>query len=282
LKAGSSEKSPKWYTRPSGILLHGPKGTGKSLLLSKIAASRWGKVSQIYPSAGSSAVRKLFAEAKKAAGEGRRSIILVDQMEKWASSSGDAGIGDALDDEMRLLSTTLFSRNILVVGATNQLSDLPDYLRGPRTFKIEIDVPTPDVRGRIEILECLKDSEDVASGDLLALIGRKTHGYTGSDLELLLWTANSMAEERVDQERYPISNGVNGSSEPLKTLHAQDEAGHQLTEDDFDRALLKVRPSAMREFSLEVPKVKWSDIGGQEEVKRRLRQAVDWPLKVRV
>ena len=282
LRAGSSERSPHWYTRPLGFLLHGPKGTGKTLLLEKISRSGWGQVYHLYPSLGSSSVRKLFAEAKKSSSKGQHSLILVDQMEKWASRSGEGSIGDALDDEMRLLSTTSVSRYILVVGATSQLTDIPDYLRGPRTFKIEIDVPTPDMPGRIEILKCLRGSELLASDALLETIGGKTHGYTGLDLELLLWTANGIAEEHVYQQKQSLSNGVYGSTEALEPSKSPQDnrAEHILTEDDFNQALLRVRPSAMREISLDVPRVKWSDIGGQEEVKKRLRQAVEWPLKV--
>ena len=277
LLAGEDTRSIDWFSRPTGLLLHGPKGTGKTLLLDRIAATGWGKVLHVDCSTSIVALRKVFADAKLV----RPSLVVIDQMEILTSRTGDLTFAAVLSHEMGSLRNDSGSAQVLVVGATSQLGDIPDILRGPNAFQFEIEIPIPDTQARIDILKCLTKTPISADDPLLESYGSKTHGYTGADLWTLLWTANCIAASRRRQRASQLNCFLtNGDREKAlgKDLPTTD-LSHGLLGEDFEKALFRTRPSAMREISLEVPQVKWSDIGGQEEVKQCLREAVEWPLR---
>ncbi|KAI9848230.1 MAG: AAA+-type ATPase [Thelocarpon superellum] len=234
------EADHSWFTRPAGLLLYGAKGTGKTMILDRIAATSWGTVFRIDFPRTAMAIRKTFAEARKS----QRSIIIFDHLETLISKGGaPSGEGDAavvLSSEMKCLNTSLEGPQILVVGATNRIADLDETLRSPGPFEFEIEIPIPDAVARVEILKSITKTPPDAIDPLLEDLGQRSHGYTGADLRILLRTANCV---------------------------------------DVDQAMLRIRPSAMREIFLEVPAIKWSDIGGQEEIKRSLTEAVEWPIK---
>ena len=271
-----------WFTRPTGMLLHGPRGTGKTLILEKLAATSWGQIFRIEGSRSVSSVRKTFIEAKKHA----RSIIIIEQLESLAPKSGrntvDTDIALTLGTEMRLLNTKPESPQVLVVGATNQISDVDESLRSPGPFEFEVEIPIPDRDARIEILKCLTKLPQNEPNTLLEKSGERTHGYTGSDLRTLLRIAKCEAADRrrgCSKRDATRLDGVNHNNQSDGHTQANKNARHGLIDQDIEKAMLRVRPSAMRELILEVPKVNWSDIGGQERVKRSLREAVDWPLR---
>ncbi|KAK4996102.1 AAA+-type ATPase [Elasticomyces elasticus] len=181
---------------------------------------------------------------------------------------------------------------VLVVGATSNPSSVNKSLRSLRRFKYEVEVTVPDVKARIEILKAFRntDADHIVSDDVLQTVGEKTHGFAGQDLNDLYERALDGACERTNKEHQDwihIRNGYgNGhrspdmASEASQTESEQDKELVTLRLADFEKPLLQVRPTAMREIFLETPKVRWSDIGGLAEVKQALTEVIERPLKI--
>ncbi|KAI9832717.1 MAG: AAA+-type ATPase [Phylliscum demangeonii] len=278
-----------WEPRPGGILLFGSTGTGKSMLLEKIAALGWGKVFYLdrpmVKSSGqeaAAAIKKIFSDAKSYP----RSVVIMDNLEQLASKEGrqDGDIHEAatLQAAFKSLDAVAMESQVLVVAATSRIHDLDASLRRPKCFAYEIEIPIPNAMARKEILKSIVGVSLSAEDALLDDLGERTHGFTGSDLDALMFKAGWEAKRR--RRARPETNGDpvvddgqhSRSSEPGRS-HGK---GHGLCPEDIERAMLVVRPTAMREVFLEVPKVRWTDIGGQDHVKRSLREAIEWSLKV--
>lgn len=286
-------KMPPWFRRRrGGILLHGPAGTGKSLLLENIASAPWRKVLYLDDSTmgrnvadGEASVRKLFAAAR----ENQPSVVIADQLETIASK---AGMSDGLRASSMLyalrreLDASKDSK-VLFVATTRRLIDIDESLRVPGRLEFEIEIPIPNANARIEILKVLQALNPTTSNPVLERLGERTHGYVGADLASLLLAAGEKAESRY-VERFQIEGvhdtKVNGLGPQLGTPPPTSEENGEIlvevTEADLDHALTVTEPTAMREVFLETPKVRWGDIGGQQTVKQSLREAVEWPFKV--
>lgn len=277
-------------TPPRGILLFGPPGTGKTLLLKAIASEidakcfvLNGSVVGKYMGESEAAVRKVFAEARK----NQPAIVFVDEIDSLAPKRG-AGDGS----EGRVVATLLTEMDgmdyvsedgspvkVVVVAATNRPNAIDEALRRPGRLDREIEIGIPDVDSRKEILGLLMrelpfEGEDGREkGEFVKALAGRTHGFVGADLESLVRTGFTVGLKRL---------GVGRSMEEVGdgNMQNQDKQEVVLREEDIEAALKDVRPTAMREIFLEPPKVRWSDIGGQEEVKQRLREAVEWPLTV--
>ena len=288
-------KMPPWFRRRrGGILLHGSAGTGKSLLLENIASAPWHKVLYLDDSTlgrhvgdGEAAVRKVFAEAH----QNQPSVIIVDQLEtiatKAVNSEGFRASG-MLYALRRELDASRDSK-VLFIATTRRLIDIDESLRVPGRLEFEIELPIPDANARIEILKVLQGLEVATNNPiLLERLGERTHGYVGADLAALLLSAGETAESRcIDQtrQREACDTNVNGCrpmvGEPPDLSKETEGLLVEVTEADLDHALSVTEPTAMREVFLETPKVRWEDIGGQHTVKQSLREAVEWPFKVR-
>lgn len=274
-------------TPPRGILLYGPPGTGKTLLLKAIASEISarcyvlnGSVVGKYLGESEAAIRKVFAEARK----NQPAVVLMDEADSIAPKRGE---GDG--NEGRIVSTILTEMDgmsygdsgsaeamkLVVVAATSRPNAIDQALRRPGRFDREVEIGIPNVDSRREILEILTRDIDFSSEQpkevTIKTLAAKTHGFVGADLEAVVRTAFTSALKRLEQDDLDLST---------LTLNNTPETQPQLLlrEEDIDSALKDVRPTAMREIFLEPPKVHWSDIGGQEEVKQRLREAVEWPL----
>lgn len=142
------------------------------------------------------------------------------------------------------------------IASANDPNSVDNALRRPGRLDKELEIGIPTIAQRLDILRKLLEREgsspDTLSDALLARIAEKTHGFVGADLALVVKEAKLLALNMTD-----------GS----------------LTEDHIVAAASKVRPSALREVTLDVPKVSWDDIGGQEEVKQKLRESIELPLK---
>jgi len=274
-------------TPPRGILLYGPPGTGKTLLLKAIASEISarcyvlnGSVVGKYLGESEAAIRKVFAEARK----NQPAVVFMDEADSIAPKRGESD-----GNEGRIVSTILTEMDrmsygdsesaevvkLVVVAATSRPNAIDQALRRPGRFDREVEIGIPNVDSRREILEILTRDIDFSNGQLkeatIKALAAKTHGFVGADLEAVVRTAFTSALKRLERDHIDLSTlTLNGTLETHPQI--------LLREEDIDSALKDVRPTAMREIFLEPPKVRWSDIGGQEEVKQRLREAVEWPL----
>ncbi|KAI2995130.1 hypothetical protein CBS147346_10120 [Aspergillus niger] len=275
---------PSFYEHSRGILLYGPKGTGKTALLEQIKAAGWRQTFHIGSSAfgrnigdAESKLRNVFQEAMRC----QPSAILIDQVEFIAprrTSLDSQSLASVLCECIDATKNAF----ILIVAATRHPNDVDDALRTPHRLATEIELHIPTAHDRAQILRAICGGPSPALSDtLIDMIAEKTHGYVGADLFALLQLISRKARQRqmsefelrVSDERTPSDNAVEGpiTQEPGTAIHIKDV--------DVLSALQETRPTAMREVFLETPKVRWSDIGGQHEIKRRLQKAVERPLK---
>ncbi|KAI5970686.1 AFG2 [Candida margitis] len=257
---------------PRGILLYGPPGTGKTMLLrcaandinAHILTINGPSIVSKYLGETENAIREIFEEAAQF----QPSIIFMDEIDSLVPSRNSDDSGET---ESRVVATLLTmmdgmdnSGKIVVVGATNRPNAIDIALRRPGRFDQEIEIGIPDVEARQDILQKQFDKMNKNKYDLteenIVLVAAKTHGYVGADLTALCREAVMKAINR------GLANGT--QQENIK-----------VTLDDLFEALGEIRPSAMREIFLEMPKVYWSDIGGQEELKRKLVEVVQLPLE---
>ena len=257
-------------TPPRGILLHGPPGTGKTMLLRAVAAETNAHVLTIngpsivskYLGETESALRDIFNEARKY----QPAIIFIDEIDSLAPSRSSDDSGEV---ESRVVATLLTlmdgvgdSGRLVVVAATNRANAIDSALRRPGRFDQEVEIGIPDVEARNDILKLQFERmkrHNLSDQDIFNLASR-THGYVGADLVAL-------CRECVMKT---IQRGLK-SSTPNSSLN--------VTTEDVELALPEIRPSAMREIFLEMPKVYWKDIGGQDELKIKLREMIQLPLE---
>ncbi|KAK7554691.1 AAA family ATPase [Phyllosticta citricarpa] len=304
------QKYPALLKNSTGILLHGPSGTGKSLLLRQLSEAPWRKVINVDEPAGSSekshsALRKAFDEAVKA----QPSLLVLDKLEHFAprieeGASSRVSLAGCIAAEIEKLGTA----RVLVVGTVTKLVNVDPVLRTPQHFSDEIEVPVPDSRARIEILKVLQDQDWPIRDWVAEEIGGRTHGFVGRDLLALYNKALKRAvDRRLEQEKRFSVNRLEQSFDAMKIENREHEdtnepqqregdaqeaveteleeeyydflAPAQVKLEDFEAALLQVRPTAMNEVFLETPKVRFSDIGGSDSVKQALREVTEWPFR---
>ncbi|GAD94867.1 AAA family ATPase, putative [Paecilomyces variotii No. 5] len=272
---------PTFYEHSKGILIYGPKGTGKTSLLRQVEAAGWKKSFTIGTSTisrnageGETKLRKIFQEALRS----QPSVILIDQVEFIApkkSSSDSSSLGSVLCETLDGIK----GAHILVVAATRHPNDVDDALRTPHRLAIEVELPVPTAADRAEILRAIRGPSSEPSEQMIDIIAEKTHGYVGADLFALLQLACRKARNRHILESESISGGNTESSVPVANEADSGLVPVKISEADVLSALQDIRPTAMKEVFLETPKVRWSDIGGQHDIKRRLQKAVQRPLQ---
>ena len=263
---------------PKGVFLYGPPGTGKTLIARAVANETDAYFTHIsgpeimgkFYGESEARLRSVFEDAQAHA----PAIIFIDEIDSIAPKREEMGGEKQVERRVvaQLLSLLdgLESRGqVIVIGATNIPNTIDPALRRPGRFDREISIPIPDKNGRLEILEIhtrgMPLAEDVSREKLAEI----THGFVGADLEALAREAAMSALRKIlpkiDFEMAEI---------PYETLMKL-----EVTMDNFRDAMKEVEPSAIREFFVEVPDVKWSDVGGLEEIKEELKEAVEWPLK---
>ncbi|KAJ5734195.1 ATPase [Penicillium malachiteum] len=267
----------------------GPKGTGKTSLLQQIEKAGWRQVFNVNSaSLGRSTsesevkLRNMFQEAARS----QPSVIIIDQLDFIAPKKTSLD-SQSLSSVLCQSLDAIRDSSILVVAATRHPNNVDDALRTPHRLGTEIEIQIPTAQDRAEILRALRGP---ASGgltdELVELLAEKTHGYVGADLFALLQLICRKARQRQMLEQGPLDLPAIQTLSISESADAEEGAeGENLAvelnirEVDIWASLQEIRPTAMREVFLETPKVRWTDIGGQHDIKRRLQQAVERPLK---
>ena len=255
-----------WAQRSCAVLLHGGHGTGKTFIMDKIIGTGWGKVHRIENDMKPPAIKQVFKDAKLS----QPSIIVIDELETMVSKDDSVSqsitkvLGEELDNLAAGQSAGYLPR-VLVVAATLEASSIPLSLRKRGRFRTDIALPIPDAAARKAILKSLAPPVNPEIRDeTLERLGDRTHAYTAEDLVSLLDTACEIAEGKADE-----ADGAEVG-----------EKQYYLAHDDIEQAMLLVRPTAMHDITLQPPSVRWDEIGGQDNVKKALRRAVETPLLV--
>lgn len=158
---------------------------------------------------------------------------------------------------------------VVVIGATNRENAIDPALRRPGRFDREIEIGVPDKKSRKEILQIHTRGMPLSKDVSLDEIAAQTHGFVGADMHSLTKEAAMKALRRV----LPKIN-LEDEEIPAQILEEL-----KVTRDDMKNALREIQPSALREVFVEAPNVRWSDVGGLDEAKREIREAVEMPLK---
>ncbi|KAI2618862.1 AAA-domain-containing protein [Hypoxylon sp. NC1633] len=251
------------YTTPTyscGIVVHGSHGTGKTMLLDYIAATNWGRVVRFGYNDKSSTIQTHF---KTALEQRSPTIIFIDDITKLIGMEQSSRqvmievIGEGLDALANKARQQNIRPQVLVVATClDFLNDIPHALQRPGRFEEHIALPVPDAHGRKEIIRFHKPTfADDVSDHYISDLGDRTHAYTGADLRKVLYRATKAWRKRVGK--------------PSKT--------QPLTWDDVTKGLQEVRPTAMHDINLKPPTVRWSDIGGYEDVKVALQRVLRRP-----
>jgi transitional endoplasmic reticulum ATPase len=276
-------KYPEVFNRlgieaPKGVFMYGPPGTGKTLTARAVANETDAYFVSIsgpeimgkFYGESEARLRSVFEDAQKHS----PAIIFIDEIDAIAPKREDMGGEKQVERRVvaQLLSLLdgLESRgHVIVIGATNIPNTIDPALRRPGRFDREICIPIPDKYGRLEILEIHTRGMPLAKDVDVEKLAGITHGFVGADLEALAREAAMSALRKImpkiDFELSDI---------PYETLLKL-----EVTMDNFFEALKEIEPSAIREVFVEVPDVKWSDVGGLENIKQELKEAIEWPLK---
>jgi len=263
---------------PKGVFLYGPPGTGKTLIVRAVAHETDAYFINIsgpeimgkFYGESEGRIRKIFEEAQAHA----PSIIFIDEIDAIAPKREDMGGEKQVEKRVvaQLLSLMdgLESRGkVIVIGATNIPNSIDPALRRPGRFDREISISIPDKKGRLEILHIHTRGVPLSANVDMEKIAEITHGFVGADLEALAREAAMTSLRKILPE---IDFEL--SEIPYELLMSL-----EITMENFMSAMKEVEPSAIREVFVEVPDVKWEDVGGLDEIKEALKETVEWPLK---
>ncbi|HKU82623.1 MAG TPA: CDC48 family AAA ATPase [Candidatus Nitrosocosmicus sp.] len=261
---------------PKGVLLHGPPGTGKTLLAKAVANETNSNFFTIggpeimskYHGESEERLRNVFQEAEKNA----PSIIFIDEIDSIAPKREEVSgeVERRIVAQLLSLMDGMKSRGkVVVIAATNRVDAIDPALRRPGRFDREIEIGVPNRDGRLEVLQIHTRGMPLDKDVDLQRLADISHGYVGADLQALAKEAAMRALRRV----LPDMN-LSSESIPLDTLRKI-----IVRMQDFMDVIKETEPSAMREVFVEVPDIKWEDIGGLSTIKQELQEAVEWPLK---
>jgi transitional endoplasmic reticulum ATPase len=212
-------------------------------------------------------LREMFEEAQEKA----PSIIFIDELDSIAPKREDTKgeVERRVVAQLLSLMDGLKGRGqVIVIGATNIPDALDPALRRGGRFDREIEIGIPDKKGRFEIFQVHTRGVPLAENVNITEYADTTHGFVGADIALLVKEAAMHALRKI-LPRIDLDQEI--PAELLEQL--------KVTGEDFDEARRHVDPSAMREVLVEIPDITWDDVGGLEDVKKELQEAVEWPLK---
>lgn len=261
---------------PRGIFLFGPPGCGKTLLAKAVANE---SDANFYVISGPEIMSKFYGESEarlreifQKAHESAPSIVFIDEMDAIAPKREEVTgeVERRVVAQLLSLMDGMGSRgNIIVIGATNRPNAIDPALRRPGRFDREIEIGVPDRQARYEILQIHTRNMPLAKDVDLQKLANLSHGYTGADQSALCREA-AMKTLR----RYLPEINLEEEKIPTETLEKM-----EVKLDDFMAAYREITPTAMREVYVEIPTVKWEDVGGLLDVKQELMEAVEWPIK---
>ncbi len=259
---------------PRGILLHGPPGTGKTMIAKAVANETNASFFSIngpelvskYQGESEQRLRNLFERAERES----PAIIFIDEIDAFVPKreSETSETSNRLVSQLLTLMDGLNNLGqVVVIGATNRINHLDQALRRGGRFDREIEIGIPNKQGRFEILSILGASLPLKNPTVIEKIAELTHGYVGADLSLLI-------KEVVLKAIKERSLKLNDNFDPLLFLKSL-----EVDENNFIEAMKTIKPSALREISTDNPEITWEDIGGLEEVHEELEETMIWPLK---
>ncbi|MBR9690006.1 MAG: CDC48 family AAA ATPase, partial [Candidatus Altiarchaeota archaeon] len=265
---------------PKGVLLYGAPGTGKTLLARAVANEtnsyfitiNGPEIMSKFYGESEKRLRDIFEEAEKNA----PAIVFIDELDAIAPKREDVH-GEV---ERRVVSQLLTVMDglagrgqVIVLAATNLPDSIDPALRRPGRFDREIEIGVPDKIGRHEVLQIHTRGMPLTDDVDLERISEITNGFTGADISMLSKEAAIKALRRLlpelIQERGEIPDKL-----PMDVLNKI-----EVSMDDFMSGLLEIEPSGMRDALVQIPNVRWDDIGGLDKEKKRLREGVEWPLQ---
>ncbi|MDR3517841.1 MAG: CDC48 family AAA ATPase [Azospirillaceae bacterium] len=260
---------------PKGVLMHGLPGCGKTLLARAVAHEcdtafiyvSGPEIIQKFYGESEARLRKIFEDAQKRA----PCIIFFDEIDAIAPKRDrvEGEVEKRVVAQLLALMDGLKGRgDVIVMAATNRPNSIDPALRRPGRFDREIAIGIPNERARREILEIYARGMPLAGDVDLAELAAATHGFTGADLNALCREA-ALAALRRQLPELSLDTGPI----PYQALMAL-----EVRAPDFREALIQVAPSGLREVAIEVPNVRWEDVGGLEPIKAALKEAIAWPL----
>ena len=273
-------KHPELFRRlgidpPKGVLLHGPPGTGKTMIAKAVATEVNAHFKSIN---GPEIISKYYGESEKQlreifdeASENAPAIVFIDEIDSICPKREDVSgeVERRVVAQMLTLMDGMQGReNVVVIGATNRQDALDPALRRPGRFDREIEIGVPDRDGRREIMEIHTRQMPISDDFDMAWVMDNTYGFVGADLGALVREAAMKA-----LRRYLPEIDLEAETIPPEVLEKM-----EVNMEDFKEAIRDVEPSALREIYVEIPEVSWNEVGGLDEVKDRLKESVEWPL----
>ncbi|MDH3203591.1 MAG: CDC48 family AAA ATPase [Nitrosopumilus sp.] len=261
---------------PKGVLLYGPPGTGKTLLAKAVAGETNAHFISLsgpeimgkHYGESEERIREIFTQAE----ENAPSIIFIDEIDSIAPKRDEVSgeVEKRIVSQLLTLMDGMKSRGkVVVIAATNRPDSIDPALRRPGRFDREIEIGIPDDEGRFDILSIHTRGMPIEEKVDLKQISKVTHGFVGADLEVLAKEAAMRSLRRILPEIDLDEEKI--SSEIIQKI--------KITNEDFRDALKEVRPSALREVQVQIPNVSWDDVGGLDQLKDELKEAVEWPIK---
>ena len=265
---------------PTGILLFGPSGTGKSMLtratvqeigVNHVSINGPELASKFYGETESK-IRDIFADAIAKS----PTIIIIDELDSLCpvrTQSSNETEKRVVSTLMSLMDDLTSNRNqVIVLAATNRPDQVDPILRRPGRFDREIEIGVPNAVARADILKkILSTYKHSLSEEHIMKLADNTHGYVGADLSAVCREAGIYAMNNL----LAAYSGYQNENLNMESLASQ----FSLTVSHMEEVLVKIRPSALRSVMVDIPKVSWKDVGGQDAVKQKLKEATEWPLK---